>query len=58
MTTQDANELIEELLKLDSKELGIFISLLSNEYIKNHKITKEEFITSLSNSIDKLSNEN
>ena len=51
----EANKVIETLTtQYDSKELGIFISLLSYEYIQKVGITKEQFMTSLSNSIDKL----
>ncbi len=57
MTNKEVQELLKQLLALDSQELGVFISLLANEYIKNHNITKNEFINSLSNSIDKLSEE-
>lgn len=53
---ENAENLIDSLLELPSAELGVFISLLSNKYILNHKITKEEFIKSLSNSLDKLNN--
>ena len=54
MAPEQAEKLIEKLLKYDSRELGIFISMLSKAYIDGHQITKEQFIASLSNSIDKL----
>ena len=48
-------ELIEEMVVCNnSKEMGIFISLLSNEYIKHHKITKEQFFDSLKTSLSTL----
>lgn len=53
----EAYKVIEKLMKeVNPKELGIFISLLSNRYIQEMGITKEQFMTSLSNSIDKLEN--
>lgn len=45
------DSLIEQL---DAKELGIFISLLSHKYMINYDITKEQFMSSLNNSIDIL----
>lgn len=49
--------LVDSLFEqFDSKNLGVFISLLSNKYINEHKISKDEFMKSLSNSIDKLNN--
>lgn len=51
----EANKVIENLVtQVDSKELGVFISLLSHRYMQETGITKEQFITSLSNSIDLL----
>ena len=52
-----AEKMIDLLMTLDSKELGIFISMLSHKYIESHVITKEQFIQSLSNSLDKIENE-
>lgn len=53
----EAEKVIEKLVKQgNSTEVGIFISLLSHRYIKEIGITKEQFMTSLSNSIDKLEN--
>ena len=54
MTPEEAEEFIEELMEYDSRQLGIFISLLSHRYIQEMGITKEQFMTSLGNSIDKL----
>lgn len=51
----EAKELIEKLVSQGNpQEVGIFISLLSYRYIQEMKISKEQFMTSLSNSIDKL----
>lgn len=53
-----AKEEIEALVtKGDSVEVGIYISLLSHRYMKEMNISKEQFLTSLSNSIDKLEQE-
>lgn len=57
ISQEEATKVIDTLVnKGDPKEVGIFISLLSHRYIKEMGITKEQFITSLSNSIDKLEN--
>lgn len=56
ITPEQAYKMIDLLMTLDSKELGIFISMVSQRYIKDHTMTKEQFMTSLSNSIDKLEN--
>ncbi len=59
MDSKSTMEMIEVLVKeVDPKEVGIFISLLSKRYIQETGITKEQFMTSLSNSIDKLEEEN
>ena len=51
---EEAKKTIDKLIANgDPKEIGIFISLLSHRYIQDSGITKEQFITSLSNSIDK-----
>lgn len=53
----EANKVIEKIVKQGNpKEVGIFISLLSHRYMQTMGITKEQFMTSLSNSIDKLEN--
>lgn len=53
----EAYKVIEKLVKQGNpKEVGIFISLLSHKYIQEMGISKEQFMTSLSNSIDKLQN--
>lgn len=57
VTPEQAYQMIDLLMTLDSKELGIFMSMLSHRYIKEHNITKEQFMTSLSNSIDNLEDE-
>ena len=38
----------------DAKNTGIFISLLANEFINKYGITREEFLTSLVNSLNIL----
>lgn len=53
----EAYKVIEKLVKQGNpKEVGIFISLLSHRYMQEMGISKEQFMTSLSNSIDKLEN--
>ena len=53
----EAEKVIDKLVKQgNQKEVGIFISLLSHKYMKEIGISKEQFMTSLSNSIDKLEN--
>ena len=57
LNPDEAYKVIEKLVKEgDPKEVGIFISLLSHRYMKEMGITKEQFMTSLSNSIDELEN--
>ena len=52
---EEAKKTIEKLIKNgDPKEVGVFISLLSHRYIQDRGITKEQFMTSLSNSLDEL----
>lgn len=51
MTTQEAKKLINKILKEDSIEVGIFISMLSYEYLKKTNITEKQFARSLKNSI-------
>lgn len=53
----EAEKVIEKLVKQGHPtEVGIFISLLSHRYMQEMGISKEQFMTSLSNSIDKLEN--
>ena len=55
MDANEVDKVIEQLLDSYSpQETGIFISLLSHRYMEMCNITKEQFMTSLSNSIDKL----
>lgn len=54
ISPEQADECIGCLLSKNSTETGIFISLLAHEYIKKNNLSKEQFMTSLSNSIDKL----
>lgn len=51
MTIQKTEKLINKILKEDCTEVGIFISLLSYEYMKKYNITKTQFERSLKNSI-------
>lgn len=58
INADEAYKVIAKLVKQGNpKEIGIFISLLSHRYIQEMGISKEQFMTSLSNSIDKLENE-
>ena len=52
MTILEAQKLINKILKgnLPTDE-GIFISLLSQEYMKKYNIPKKHFIRSLQNSL-------
>ena len=57
MNPDFANQVMDSLLECyDPKETGILISLLSHKYMKMCNISKEQFMTSLNNSIDKLEN--
>lgn len=58
MTPKKAENTINKLFKEnDSVELGIFISLFSYHYIQCFDLTKEEFLKSLKNSLNKLESE-
>ncbi len=57
ISQEESNKIIDYVLAKDCNEVGIFISLLSNKYINLYQISKENFIQSLSNSIDKLNEE-
>ena len=54
MTEKEINDLINDLVKLDSKKLGDFICLLSHKYIKSHKMKKDAFIQLLNNNLSIL----
>lgn len=54
LTEDLTTEIIEENSAIES---GIFISLLAYKYIKICSITREQFLDSLNNSLDKLENE-
>ena len=58
ISVEEADKLIDSLLTINSEELGVLISLLSFKYMKEYKISKESFIKSLSNCIDKLEKDN
>lgn len=51
MTTRQAKNLIDKILKENCIEIGIFISMLSYEYMKKNNITQTQFERSLKNSI-------
>ena len=54
----EAEKAIEKLVTEGApKEVGIFISLLAYRYMQKMGITKEQFFTSLSNSIDSFEKE-
>lgn len=57
MTEKEINDLINDLVKLDSKKLGDFICLLSHKYIKSHKMKKDAFIQLLNNNLSILDEE-
>lgn len=50
----DEDKLRELIQNNSSKSIGVLISLLAYEYIKQHRIIKEEFIKSLKNSLNIL----
>ena len=58
MTPEQAYKIINKILKLDAKEAGIFISLLSYEFINQYEITNKEYLKSLENSLKLLQEEN
>lgn len=51
MKVKKANKIIKNILKENSVEVGIFLSMLSNEYIKKYNIDENKFYKSLKNSI-------
>ena len=51
MTTKKANKLIDDILKENSIEVGIFISMVSYEYMKKYNIDDKHFLNSLKNSL-------
>lgn len=57
MKIRKANKMINEILKEDNIEIGIFISMLSYEYIRQSNITEKQFINSLKNSLEQLKKE-
>ena len=54
MTLQEANRLIKKILKSDCVEAGIFISMLSYEYMEKFNVSEKNFLRSLKNSIKVL----
>lgn len=53
----DEDKIKELIQNNSSKSIGVLISLLAYEYIKQHKITEKEFIKSLKNSLNILKKE-
>lgn len=52
MKHKKAIKLIDKIMsKNDAKEVGIFISLLSYEYITFYEVEQKEFLKSLKNSL-------
>ena len=51
MTVERTKELIDELMKEDNVEIGIFISLLSYNFMKKSGLPQKAFIKSLKNSL-------
>ena len=51
MTDKRAEKLIKEIMDKDAQTAGIFISLLSYNYIQKYGISNKEFIKSLKNSL-------
>lgn len=51
MTQRKANKLIKQILKEDPKEVGIFISLLSYEFMQLTGESNTEFLKRLKNSL-------
>lgn len=58
ITPEQADDMINHILEHNSAEVGIFISLLAQKYIETHNVTKEQFLESLSNSLDKFEKNN
>lgn len=57
MTTREADKIINKILnKEECTEVGIFLSIFANEYMKRYNITEKEFIRSIKNSL-KILNE-
>ena len=53
----DEDKIRELIQNNSSKSIGVLISLLAYEYIKQYKITEAEFIKSLKNSLKILKKE-
>lgn len=51
MTYKKTKRLINKIMKEDCVEVGIFISLLSKEYIDFYCIDEKDFLKSLKNSL-------
>lgn len=51
---ENIEDLSESLLELDAQKLGTFISLISYKYMKKYKMPEDEFLSSLTKSINML----
>ena len=58
MEAKKAYKLINEILRENNTETGIFISLLSHEYISMIDMPRKDFIKRLSNSLEMLEKQN
>ena len=57
MEIKKANKIIDEILKENIIEIGIFISMLSYEYMQKYNIDEKKFFNSLKNSLKILKKE-
>lgn len=51
MTTQKAEKIINEILKEEPTEVGIFISLLSHKFLRKTGLSKGTFLRTLNKSL-------
>ena len=56
MTVKRTKELIDEILSEEMVEIGIFLSLLSHEFVKQTGLTERQFLKTLKRSL-KICNE-
>ena len=56
MTVKRTKELIDEILSEEMVEVGIFLSLLSHEFVKKSGLTERQFLKTLKRSL-KICNE-
>lgn len=57
MKYNTARRLINKIMKYDCADIGVFISLLIDIYMKCYDITEKEFMTSLKNSLKTIREE-